>query len=128
MKSILIVDDDEFILLGLSKAVNAHAKNASVLTARHGKQAVEILGAHRVDLIVTDVKMPIMNGYDLVNYANTHFPGIPVYVMTGDYVPDVKPKFRTAVVEQFVSKPFSFKQLAADITDKVALAGEPVPA
>ncbi len=124
MKSILIIDDDEFILFGLSKALNMHGKGSEVLTAQHGKQAVEILGSRSVDLIVTDIKMPIMNGYEVVDYANRHFPCVPVYVMTGDYLPDVKPKFRSASVSQFVSKPFSFRQVAEDILSKLSLADE----
>ncbi len=115
MKTILIVDDDEFILFGLSKAIGMAAKEAHVLTARHGKQAVEILNAHSVHVIVTDLRMPVMNGYEVVDYANKNFPLVPVYVMTGDYLPDVTPRFRSAVVADFVSKPFSFRQLAADI-------------
>jgi CheY-like chemotaxis protein len=115
MKNILIVDDDEFILFGLSKAIRTAAKEAEVLTARHGKQAVEILNAHPVDVIVTDLRMPVMNGYEVVDYANKNFPWVPVYVMTGDYLPDITPKFQSAVVADFISKPFSFRQLAADI-------------
>ena len=79
------------------------------------RQALEILECHRVDLVITDLKMPVMNGYQVVDYVNKSFPCLPVYVMTGDYLPDVKPRFRSAVVSQFVSKPFSFRQVAADI-------------
>ncbi len=125
MKSILIIDDDEFILLGLSRALSVYGNDAEVITAQHGKQAVEILESHPVDLIVTDLKMPVMNGYELVDYANTHFPGIPVYVMTGDYLPDIRPKFRGASVARFVSKPFSFRQLAEDILSELSPAVQP---
>lgn len=128
MKRILIIDDDEFILFGLSKAISGQGEDSEVVTAHHGKQAVEILESRPVDLIVTDLKMPVMNGYEVVHYANKYFPCIPVYVMTGDYLPDVKPKFRTATVSQFVSKPFSFRQLAGDIFSKLAMAKEPTPA
>lgn len=121
MKNILIIDDDEFILFGLSKAINAAAKDSEVLTAQHGKQAVEILRTHRVDLVVTDLKMPVMNGYEVVEYVNRHFPSLPVYVMTADYLPDVKPRFRKAAVAVFVSKPFSFRQVAADILSRLEL-------
>jgi CheY-like chemotaxis protein len=128
MKNILIIDDDEFILLGLSKALSEYAKDSEVLTAQHGKQAVEILDSCPVDFIVTDLKMPIMNGYEVVAYANKNHPRIPVYVMTGDYLPEVKQKFRAAAVSRFVSKPFSFRQLAADISSKLAATECPHPA
>ncbi len=128
MKNILIIDDDEFILFGLSKAISIYVKDSAVLTARHGMQAVEILGARPVDLIVTDLKMPVMSGYELVAYANKNYPEVPVYVMTADYLPDVRQRFRNAAVSGFVSKPFSFRQLAADISSKLFAAECPQPA
>ena len=126
MKSILIIDDDEFILLGLAKAISMQAASSEVYTARHGKQAVEILSSHQVDLVVTDITMPIMNGYQVVDYINKHFPALPVYVMTGEYLPDVTPKFVSAAVSRFVSKPFSFKQLAADISSALRIPDQQV--
>lgn len=128
MKNILIIDDDEFTLLGLTKALHVYAKDSEVLTAQHGKQAVEILGSHPVDLIVTDLKMPVMNGYEVVAYANKNHPCIPVVVMTGDYLPEVIQQFRTAAVTRFVSKPFSFRQLAAEISSKLSEAEHPASA
>jgi CheY-like chemotaxis protein len=119
LKTILLIDDDEFILFGLSKAIAACDRAAEVVTAHHGKEAVDILSSRAVDLVVTDLKMPVMNGYELVEYVNRHFPLVPVYVLTGDYLPDVKPRLRTATVSQFVSKPFSFKQLAIEIMTKL---------
>jgi DNA-binding NtrC family response regulator len=118
-KRVLIIDDDEFILLGLSRAMVTAAAAAEVLTARHGRQAVEILNACPVNVIVTDLGMPVMNGYELVEYVNKNFPLIPVYVMTGEYIPDVKPRFRPGVVVDFISKPFSFRQFAADISARL---------
>lgn len=129
MKTILLIDDDEFILFGLTRAINGCGVPTEVLTAHHGKEAVGILGGRNVDLIVTDLKMPVMNGYELIEYVNKNFPLLPVYVMTGDYLPDVKPRLRAALVSRLVSKPFSFKQLASDIvrviepTNRTALAG-----
>ncbi len=128
MRNILIIDDDEFILFGLSKALGVCIKDAVVLTARHGRQAVEILRSCPVDLIVTDLKMPVMNGYEVVAYANKNYPDLPVYVMTGDYLADVRQRFRSAAVSGFVSKPFSFRQLAADISSKLLAAQCPQPA
>jgi CheY-like chemotaxis protein len=124
VKTILLIDDDDFILFGLSRAIGAWGRAAEVLTAHHGKEAVNILSSRAVDVVVTDLKMPVMNGYELVEYVNSHFPLLPVYVMTGDYLPDVKPRFRASSVAQFVSKPFSFKQLAADIMKTIEPANQ----
>lgn len=128
MRNILIIDDDEYILLGLSKALGVFAKDSQITTAHHGRQAVDILRSRPVDLIVTDLKMPIMNGYEVVAYANKNHPDVPVFVMTADYLPDVRERFHGASVSRFVSKPFSFRELAAEISCKLAAAECPVPA
>ncbi len=128
MKNILIIDDDEFILFALSQAIGSSAENVEVLTAQHGKQAVDILRSRSVNAIVTDLKMPVMNGYEVVEYAQKNHPEVPVFVMTGDYLPDVKKRFRSGSVAQFVAKPFSFGRLAVDIMDKLAAMECAVPA
>jgi len=119
MSNILIIDDDEYILFGLTKVMEAFVKNSKISIARHGRQAVDILKTRSVDLIVTDLKMPIMNGYEVVAYANKNHPSIPVYVMTADYLPDVKERLRSAAISRFISKPFSFRELAAEISCKL---------
>lgn len=114
MKRILIIDDDEFILLGLARALSEW-QTSEVVTARHGKQAVDILDREQFDIVITDLKMPVMNGYELADYISKNYPLMPLYVMTGDYLPDVKSRFRTGIVSRFVSKPFSFRQLASEV-------------
>jgi CheY-like chemotaxis protein len=128
LKTILLIDDDEFILFGLARAIGGCSRAVEVVTARHGKEALAILASRAVDVIVTDLKMPVMNGYEVVEFVNRNFPRLPVTVMTGDYLPDVKTRLRGALVARFVGKPFSFKQLAeeilgeADPLDRAALA------
>lgn len=120
MKNILIIDDDEFILFGLSKAFSMQAKDCMVLTAQHGKQALEILGNRFVDVILTDLKMPVMNGYEVVHYVNENHPSIPIYVMTGDYLPDVTSRLSGASICRLVSKPFGFREVAAEILFRIS--------
>ena len=81
-----------------------------------------------VDLVVTDLKMPVMNGYAVVDFVNKQFPAIPVFVMTGDYLPDVTPRFKSAKIAKFVSKPFSFRQLADDIFSELEHVQSNAPA
>lgn len=128
MKNILIVDDDDLVRLSLSLELGAGVKDSRVLTARHGREAVGILGSLPVDLIVTDLNMPIMNGYDLVEYANKHHPRVPVFVMTGECLPDVRQRFRPEAVCRFVPKPFSNDLLVSDISSKLAAEERPHPA
>ena len=63
MKKVLIVDDNYYFLTGLSMGLNGYLKNCKILTAGNGRKALEIMEYIPVDLIVTDLEMPIMDGY-----------------------------------------------------------------
>src|SRR5690606_30733774 len=80
-ESILIVDDNYDMLEVLQRqlaSMNFHIyKAASVL------EAIEILKASSVELLITDLQMPKINGMELVKYASEHFPDLPKLVITG---------------------------------------------
>ena len=57
-KTILFVDDEESLLFSLKEGLKAYADRFTVLTAANGQEAVALLEAHSVDLLVTDLKMP----------------------------------------------------------------------
>ncbi len=80
-ENILIVDDNYDMLEVLQrnlKAQNFHTYKASSVT-----EALEILKYSEIDLLITDLQMPGINGMELVKYAEEHFPGIPKLVITG---------------------------------------------
>ena len=84
-ENILIVDDNYDMLEVLHrnlKAQNFHTYKASSVT-----EALEILMHSPIDLLITDLKMPGINGMELVKYVEEHFPNIPKLVITG--VPSV---------------------------------------
>ncbi len=124
MKNILVIDDDELILFSLFAGLSAGVKDAKILTAHDGREAVAVLESLPVDLIMTDLTMPVMNGYEVVAYANGNHPGIPVCVMTGDCIPDVERRFPPGTVDRFVAKPFDISLLASDVSSLLDL-GKP---
>ncbi|MFN3422742.1 MAG: response regulator, partial [Armatimonadota bacterium] len=60
-----------------------------VKTARHGEEAWEILQGETVNLVVTDLSMPVMNGIELAKRVREKFPNLPIVLMTGwgDFIP-----------------------------------------
>jgi CheY-like chemotaxis protein len=117
MRKVLIVDDNDLILFALRLAIAGHPETTDdqVLTAQQGEQALQVLRSNCVDLVVTDLRMPIMNGFDLVEQLNKEYPFTPLFVMTGDPLDEVVPKLKSARIARFVTKPFNVMQLADDI-------------
>lgn len=102
---ILLVDDNECFKDALARCLKQNMLNATVLTALNGKDGTEILHSTPVDLIITDLQMPVMNGHDLINYRNQHFHEIPLIVITADTAHDVLDGLKAQGVDEYVEKP-----------------------
>ncbi len=81
MKTILLVAQDKFILKSLSLAIETLERGYAVLTAKGGIDAVETMKGFRIDLILTDINLPVMDGYCLIDYRNRQCPLVPLLVM-----------------------------------------------
>jgi DNA-binding NtrC family response regulator len=81
-KKILVVDDDPVIRSVIRDALKPDPE-LEVLTAENGKEAVKHLKEQPLDLVVTDLKMPVMNGLKLLAFMKQYYPEIPAIVMTG---------------------------------------------
>lgn len=77
---ILVVEDDE-ALLKLYQTV-LQKEGYSVLTARNGQDAWEVMDLEHIDLVITDVMMPVMDGYEFVRTLREQNPTIPVLMIT----------------------------------------------
>lgn len=86
---LLVVDDDEAIREITSAMLTDQGHE--VLTAEDGLQALELLPHFRPDLVVTDLKMPRMSGYELIGIMRERFPQLPVIVVSGEFLPDEIP-------------------------------------
>lgn len=82
MTRLLIVDDDHGQLRLLARVISMRRRDLTVLTASHGLEAIEVLSSGPVDLVLTDLQMPEMNGFELLAWVLTHQPHVPVYSMT----------------------------------------------
>ena len=120
MKNVLIVDDEKVFLLSLSDGLKSYSDEFNVLIAFDGKEAVKILNSTKIDLVVTDLKMPEMDGFQLLAYLTKHFPDIPTIVMTAFGTPDMEAKLLTIGATQYLEKPLDFDVLADSILQHVA--------
>jgi CheY-like chemotaxis protein len=119
---VLIVDDEKPFLLSLSDGLNVYQNDFSVVTALNGKEAVKILETYHVDLVVTDLRMPKMDGFELLAYMTQNFPSIPVIVMTAFGTPEIESKMQTLGTFQYLEKPMDITVLANSIFTGLAAA------
>jgi two-component system response regulator YesN len=120
MKNILIIDDDAIIRYGLSQGLFIHSKGDYIIqTAKNGMEALELLGTMRIDIIITDLNMPVMDGYEFLKYKEERYPHIPAFIMTAYFTPEVTEKLIGLDILQIFEKPFNIKDLAGIISKKL---------
>ena len=81
-RTVLVVDDDPAVRRLLREGLPMHLEGTTVATAVHGGDAIQHLCKHPVSVIVTDVSMPIMDGFTLLAYVRKHHPNLPVVVLS----------------------------------------------
>ncbi len=82
MTRVLIVDDDPGQLRMLAHLIAVRRRDLSVVTANTGTQAIEALQSSEVDLVLTDLQMPGMSGFELLGWLVSNRPQIPIFTMT----------------------------------------------
>lgn len=84
MYKVLLVDDERIIVEGISRTVNWNAYNTELIgTARHGLEAMELIDTYVPDIVISDIKMPGMNGLQLVEKVYEKYPHIAFILLSG---------------------------------------------
>ena len=81
-KTLLVVEDDR-ATLSLYRAGLKGLQGFKIIMAEHGNQALELLRHEPVHVLVTDLNMPVMDGFNLIAKASRFYPQVPIIVMTG---------------------------------------------
>jgi len=105
---ILVVDDEKVVRDGCHRVLTG--KGHEVLTAENGQLAVDILNREMVDIILLDLKMPVMSGEELLEKTSTQFPEIPVIIITGHGTIDTAVECMKKGAYDFITKPFQIEQ------------------
>ncbi|MCP5462864.1 MAG: response regulator [bacterium] len=108
--SVLIIEDDQF-LRDVMKDILEDVCNVDIVA--DGKEAIKIIGKKDYSVILSDIRMPGMNGQELYHWIKKNHPGLEKKVVftTGDtYDPDTN-KFLDSIENSFLSKPFNIDDL-----------------
>jgi DNA-binding response OmpR family regulator len=110
---LLVIDDEppsrDLLQSSLSK------QGYEVCVARDGFAALAQMRGALPDLIVSDLKMPNMSGFEFLSIARRRFPQIPTIAVSGEFHPPVAPL--GVLADAFLAKPFRFEELLAKIAD-----------
>ena len=103
-KNILLVDDQQNFLTILATELRDSINNFSILIAENGERALKVLESTHVDLVVTDLRMPVMNGYEFISRMKNNYPAIPIIVVSCFLYPESETRLRALGVLQCVDK------------------------
>ena len=114
--SILIVEDNEELLQLMTKLLGA---DYMVHTANNGKEAIDVVEQEEIDLIVSDVMMPEMDGIEFCRYIKNKFETshIPVVLLTAKNKEEDRVEAYESGADGFISKPFNLSVLHARISN-----------
>ncbi len=116
-ENILIVDDDVNILELLQRHLQSW--NYHVFKAISVKEAVTILRDTSIDLLITDLKMPEVDGSELIKFVSEHYPKLPKLVVTGyPSVQDSLAAIKSGVVD-YLTKPFTKDELKSALDNSL---------
>ena len=112
---ILIADDDPGIRLSVSDYLEL--SGYSVITAKNGQQALSLLESYRPHLLISDIKMPLVDGYDLVRQVRQRpeFRLLPVIFLTERRSTHERIRGYQAGCDLYLPKPFEMEELSAII-------------
>jgi len=115
-KKIVIVDDEPNIRLLVKRILGT---DYVVLEARNGEEAINISGVEKPDLILMDIKMPVVSGMELFRQIEAMDPALTQRVMfiTGDVMETTTRDFLDKTKARHIAKPFNIEHLKKEINE-----------
>lgn len=115
LKTVLLVDDEEPFLLSLVDGLRPYGGRFRAVTALDGTSALEVVGRVEVDLVVTDLRMPGMDGFALLAALQSDHPHIPSIVISAYNSPETEARLLTFAPCACLEKPVDLGDLVAAI-------------
>jgi CheY-like chemotaxis protein len=124
MPRVLVADDEESMRLLVARAIAMDGHD--VVTAEDGAEALDILTSEggAFDLLLTDIKMPIMDGIALALAAARDFPKLTILLMTGFADQRERASGLDAIVHDVITKPFAVADIRTAVADALASRSE----
>jgi len=108
---VLIVDDEAVVRTGISRALQK--QDLSIHTASGGSEALEIMAHHRINIVLLDIKMPDMDGIEVLKHIRADYPETAVIMITGHPTIDSAVECTKLGAVDYIVKPFRVDELEA---------------
>jgi len=127
MARIMVVDDDESVTRLVGRAL--HRRNHTVISARNGLEALQLLETTRPDLVILDLMMPKVDGLQVCRYMrdDSALASIPILFLTAKETIDDKIAGFEAGADDYLTKPFHLAELEMRLTVLLRQTGVPAP-
>ena len=103
-KRVLIADGDPATIRLLRKSLQ-DIEELEIFTAEDGRKAINLLNKQNIDLLISDIQMPQINGLQLLEYVHRNVQGIRVIILAGNSAEDVESKIKSMGSYQYYEKP-----------------------
>ena len=113
MFNILVVDDDKNIRFVMKEVLEANQYN--VFTAKNGEDAFEVMVNEHIDLVIVDIMMPQMDGYEFTEELRNFNQELPVLMVSAKQLPEDRKKGFMSGIDDFMSKPIDTEELLLHI-------------
>jgi DNA-binding response OmpR family regulator len=110
-KQVLIVDDEETLTWSLAKSLAHDRETYEVTTVNDGETALSVIDQQPFDVVVLDIRLPGMNGLDVLMKIKEHKPSTKVIIMTAYGSTDVREKAKARGSLYYIEKPFEIEQM-----------------
>ena len=118
MKTILYVDDEP---INLQLFEFAFKKEYEIITADSPIDAIKIVEAeNQISAIISDMKMPGMNGIEFIRTVKSEKPGLPCFILTGyDINKEISDALKEKLIEKHFSKPFNVNMIKMALNEAI---------
>lgn len=106
---ILVIDDDETLLKFFKIHLNKFFSR--IIVVKNAKEAIQTLSEKAIDLVISDIRMPRMDGIQLLKKVRAHDPSIPVFLVSGALLDETQTEAVETKADGFLKKPFSIDEL-----------------
>lgn len=108
---ILVVDDEDDLTWGIKRNLKNSGLELLVHCVNDGNSAFRYLSKNRYDLVITDIRMPGQDGFNVIDAARQRDPEVSIIVMTASGSVDIVEKVRMMQNLEVIEKPFEMQRL-----------------